>query len=145
MATIGRLKSVAITTTGTGGTAIATVLNPISGSIIEDDELVKKVYSNTRKAKYYAGEEVQGVSFTCADRAVWAACKKGNKVTSCVLVFEGTVDSDGTLETGTVTATVTNGIIDEAPTMESSTDGAPAEFTVKVMTHDVDGSELAIT
>ena len=133
--TAARCKS--ITVTGVTGA----VKDPISFSIIQDDELIEKVYSDGTQPKYYVGKETRGITFTCADKAVYAALYKGKKIASLVCVAEGSLNSEGTIDAATaVTATLTNGIVLEAVAFESSTDGSPVEYTVTVMTHHNSGS-----
>lgn len=113
-----------------------TVENPISCAIIEDPELIKKVYSDSNVARYYTGENVAGLRVTFADVATYKAHKKGDSVASLVVKMDGAneiTSSGDTAASDVVTATLENGVVTEAVEFESSADGSPVEFSITVM------------
>ena len=110
--------------------------NPVSCAIIEDPELIKKLYSDSNVPRYYKGEEVAGLRVTFADVALYKSHKKGDSVASLIVKMEGAneITSTGSEATADViTATLSNGVITEKAEFESSTDGAPSEYSMTVM------------
>lgn len=139
--TAARCSSIVVTPDG--GAALTAVF-PISCSVIRDDELVEKQYSDSRQKSYYAGAEVKGITLTVCDLEFWEGLFKGKRVTTAIVKLESTLDTDGTAHTvgDVVTATLTTGIVTEAVSMESSTDGAPVEYAITIMLcRDTDGTE----
>ena len=133
MATLAKVVSIVINGT--------TVSDPISVSVIRDNELIDKQYGNTRQPRYFQGKTVKGVTFVCADVAIFKAFKKGTRVSTLTAVLEAGRDTDGTLEAGNdgLTIAITSSgasagsIVTEAVSFESTTDGAPAEYSITVM------------
>ena len=128
MSTAARCTSIVVNTT-------LTAEYPLSCAIIQDDELVEKMYSDTRQPSYWAGKEVKGIRITVADLEFWEGLKKGTRITTAIVQIESAIHTDGTAESAgsVVTATLTGGIVTEAVEMESSTDGAPVEYAITMM------------
>lgn len=122
-----------VTTIKINGTSVS---DPVSVSIIRDNELIEKLSSNSRKAQYYQGKTVKGVQFVCRDVAIFKAFKKGTRVTSFEGKIESAIETDGTTEDGSTETVVTiedSAIVTEAVSFETSTDGGPAEYSITVM------------
>lgn len=127
----------------------SSVENPVSAAIIEDDELIKKVYSNTRYGTYFVGEAVEGLRVRFADVAVYKAHKKGTYVPSLTAKMDGANEITSTGDSAAadvISATVTGGVVVEAVECES-TNGEPIEYSVIVLAAKVGSTEggLAVT
>lgn len=124
--TLCRCKSAVINSITAGGL--------VSCSIIQDDEIIEKQYSDSRQKSIYGGGEVKGITVTVTDEELYTALSKGTRITSAVVVMEEAYDTDDTiLGANTLTATLTGGYVSEAVELTSSTDGSPAEFAITMM------------
>lgn len=124
-----RCKSIEVTTAA--GTL--TAASPISCAPVYDDEVIEKVYSNSRQPSVYAGNEVKGLRITVCDTEFWDKLKKGTRITGAVSKVESAIDVDGTLlQAGDlITHTIGGGgaYVADAVEGESSQDGSPIEYT----------------
>ena len=112
-----------------------TYKDPVSCSIVQDDELIEKMYSDSTFPVYFGGREVLGITFTSADKDIVTDFQKGTQLDSdLVVVIEGSLNSEGTIDAATaITATLSGGMVTEMVQIESTTDGAPIEYTVTCM------------
>lgn len=126
-------RCTSIKVTPSGGAELTAVF-PISCAPIYDDEVIEKQYSDSRQKSVYGGAEVKGLRFTCCDTEIWAALKKGTRVTSAVVKVEAAKDVDGTdIVAGDIlTHTLSGGYVKDAVEAESTQDGAPMEYTFYV-------------
>lgn len=123
-----RCKSIQVTTAG----GVLSASFPISCAPVYDDEIIEKVYSDSRQPSVYAGNEVKGLRITCADTEFWDELKKGTRITGAVAVVESAIDVDGTaIQAGTLLTHTLGGsaYVAEAVDAESTQDGAPIEYT----------------